>query len=1013
MFLMKSKSKKAISKIFIVVIMAAVLIACVWIFSRNNAAPVAEDPSGTSSNNITGLVINELMASNGGILPDNKGNYSDWVEFYNGTGADLSLANFSLSDDEKNPAKYPLPNVTMPAGSYLTVFLSGNPGDSVNEKNIFHANFRLSATNGETLVLYYGETLLDKVTFEYMDKNISLARSGNEWQLSDKPSPGFPNTEEGYLAFKQSRIIENSPLILNEIMTSNKVTKADEYGNFNDYIEITNRGDADIKLDGFGLSDNPDNPMKFKFPDVSLKPGEYLLIYCCGENKQSNDPQILFAPFRISSYRASVGLYDAVGMQLDLVTIEEIPSDSVYARTFENGKPTDTWQNMLKPSPLYPNNDEGYNEYLKKNDLALGDLIISEVLASNADLDLTGNKISYDYIKLHNRGSSAIDLSGYSLTTNPKNPGQWRIPDGETIKPNEYKVFISSDLNNTPITNSNIIQTNFRVSKDGDIVVLRDKNDNLLDKIIVDKAPKGASYGRDSSGALCFFREPSPGGANSQGYPGYAKTPTFSQVPGIYDSAVTVELSSGDNETIYYTLDCSEPSNNSSVYSAPITVDKNTVIRAVSKRDGYLDSYLTTGTYLFTTDGVNHKLPVCALVGDPKDLFDPNTGIYMLGPNVPADEKWPYESANYSQKGEDWERMGSIEVFDDQTNKSVFSQNISYRIGGSFGRGREQKGFNILARSAYGDSRLNYSFFEQLPYTEYKGISLRCGAQDQTLSKIRDELSARVLRGSNVSFLYQEYKPYVLYLNGEYWGVYFMKEKRNRFFVAQHENADPDNLDLIRSSDKEYAGSADDWKKLMEYVKGNDVSRSEVYAEICKQIDIDSFTDYMACEIYVGNSDYWNIQYYKTAGGKWKWVYYDFCWGWHNSDHDTLKIRKESTKPCSDLLNALCKNKEWVDKFCRRMAELMKTVYEPAFVNSCIDELYNTVEPEIEREREKFNSGTILGHPVDSDNISSYQTFQSYIKRTRDFAQKRPEIVKNMFKTEFNLSDDYMKEVFG
>jgi len=121
----------------------------------------------------------------------------------------------------------------------------------------------------------------------------------------------------------------------------------------------------------------------------------------------------------------------------------------------------------------------------------------------------------------------------------------------------------------------------------------------------------------------------------------------------------------------------------------------------------------------------------------------------------------------------------------------------------------------------------------------------------------------------------------VLYLNGEYWGVYFMKEKRNRFFIAQHENTDNvKDMDLIKSESTSgvFYGSNQEWIELMSYVRSHDLTSSEAYAYVDARVDLSSFMDYMICEIYSANSDVWNIQYYKLPGGKWKWIYYDFCW---------------------------------------------------------------------------------------------------------------------------------------
>ena len=263
-------------------------------------------------------------------------------------------------------------------------------------------------------------------------------------------------------------------------------------------------------------------------------------------------------------------------------------------------------------------------------------------------------------------------------------------------------------------------------------------------------------------------------------------------------------ITAGEGETIRYTTDCTTPNASSEVYSGELSISKNSVIRAAAFRDGYLSGDVATATYLFRSDGVNHALPVVTLVTDPDNLWNSKTGIYATGDQFDPDaasyadtlKSATYYQAKFAteeQVDTIWEKPAAFSLFDDN-GKQVFTQNVGIRIAGSFGRGRAQKGFNVIARKEYGKGSMEYPFFENRPYTEYKAVVLRAGAQDQNRSKIRDELASGLLEGTDINILYQAYRPTVLYLNGEYWGVYFMKEKRNRFFVAQHENTE-NNVD--------------------------------------------------------------------------------------------------------------------------------------------------------------------------------------------------------------------------
>ena len=415
------------------------------------------------------------------------------------------------------------------------------------------------------------------------------------------------------------------------------------------------------------------------------------------------------------------------------------------------------------------------------------------------------------------------------------------------------------------------------------------------------------------------------------------------------------------------------------------------------------------------------------LVTDPDNLWNSKTGIYATGDQFDPDaasyadtlKSATYYQAKFAteeQVDTIWEKPAAFSLFDDN-GKQVFTQNVGIRIAGSFGRGRAQKGFNVIARKEYGKGSMEYPFFENRPYTEYKAVVLRAGAQDQNRSKIRDELASGLLEGTDINILYQAYRPTVLYLNGEYWGVYFMKEKRNRFFVAQHENTE-NNVDLAigKGFKQRSYGDNSDWVSLYEYATSHDLSSAEAYAYVSERMDVDSFRDYMIAEIYNGNTDTYNFQYYRLKGGKWKFIFYDFCWGFQSPGHETLAFRmgKTPSDVCSaKLFAAMLQNKGWRDSFCRRFAELLNTAFAPERVSALIEELYGYVEPEIKREREKFNKDTFMGVKQPNTNLGTYEGFQSEISKLKDFAQKRPEEIKRQLQSNLGLSDSYMKEVFG
>lgn len=953
------------------------------------------------------VALSEIMISNKGSVPDNLGGYPDYIELHNGSTERADISGYGLSDSLLEGAKYVFPAGTvLEPGAYVVVWCGGEAEDGM------HAPFKLSA--GEEAVLFDASGRpLDTAVLNSVDSGMVLRREGEVWTQA-KPCPGYPKTEEGMAEYEKSlKETEDIGLYINEFMASNATTLCDSFGSYSDWIELYNSTDTDMDISGFGISDNLSQPMKYRFPDgTTIAAKGYLVVFCSGNEGMQNGE--LHAPFGLRSYGEDVVIANKAGRIIDSYSFKNQETDVSVARIPDGAG---EFQSNSQPSPGYPNTGAGYSAFDAANRLPLGGVYISEFGGS------TGS-VASDWVEIYNSTGSAVSLAGYGISNNPKNPAKWVFPD-ISIEPGEYLLLYATG--SADKAQKKNLKLNFCISSTGEALFFFDPNGKLIDKLSAGRMRSGQSYGRDGSDNRFYYAEPTPGAQNGKGYEGITQLPAFSVTPGIYDNAVTVAITAGEGETIRYTTDCTTPNASSEVYSGELSISKNSVIRAAAFRDGYLSGDVATATYLFRSDGVNHALPVVTLVTDPDNLWNSKTGIYATGDQFDPDaasyadtlQSATYYQAKFAteeQVDTIWEKPAAFSLFDDN-GKQVFTQNVGIRIAGSFGRGRAQKGFNVIARKEYGKGSMEYPFFENRPYKEYKAVVLRAGAQDQNRSKIRDELASGLLEGTDINILYQAYRPTVLYLNGEYWGVYFMKEKRNRFFVAQHENTE-NNVDLAigKGFKQRSYGDNSDWVSLYEYATSHDLSSAEAYAYVSERMDVDSFRDYMIAEIYNGNTDTYNFQYYRLKGGKWKFIFYDFCWGFQSPGHETLAFRmgKTPSDVCSaKLFAAMLQNKGWRDSFCRRFAELLNTAFAPERVSALIEELYGYVEPEIKREREKFNKDTFMGVKQPNTNLGTYEGFQSEISKLKDFAQKRPEEIKRQLQSNLGLSDSYMKEVFG
>ncbi len=432
-------------KYIVSIIIAIALIVGVLIYALGETKQ-GTGPSSSPGEVSASVVINEFMASNSGFLPDDKGSYSDWIEIYNPGSSDVSLSGLGLSDD-KTEIKWPLPDVSLAAGGYLVVYASG--GDASDPNEALHASFKLNAASGGVYLLTTAGQLVDSIEYESQSENISMGRDTQDlsaWKAFDKPTPGFVNDEAGYAAFEESRKSEDSPLLITEVMPSNKTTLADNTGVYSDYVEIYNSGSEAVNLNGYGLSDDPAGVLDWKFPDVTIEPGAYLYVFASGADTNGTDIEkgAIHTNFRISSYRETIVLSTPTGLLIDQVAVSELGADQAYARVAdENGAYGDTWEVTSQPTPGYANTDEGYTLFLEANPIALGPVVISEVMSSNSQFLQEEGGEFYDWIELCNMSGEPVDITGYGLTDNAGNPAKWRLPE-MTLAPGQYITVLAS-----------------------------------------------------------------------------------------------------------------------------------------------------------------------------------------------------------------------------------------------------------------------------------------------------------------------------------------------------------------------------------------------------------------------------------------------------------------------------------------------------------------------------------------------------------------------------------------
>ncbi len=439
---------------------------------------------------------------------------------------------------------------------------------------------------------------------------------------------------------------------------------------------------------------------------------------------------------------------------------------------------------------------------------------ITEAVASNNDYPDDDGDFS-DWIEIYHPSGSAFTLAGWSLTDDPTKPKKWILPS-VTINVGEYILIWASDKKRNNL-NAKIFHTNFKLSNN-ETIYLFNAEGVEVHRLNLAEVTSGHSVGMNTQmSAAVFFETPTPSTVNStQEYSSIVRSvPEFSHQGGVNSlGSVSISGSSGD-EFITYTLDGSIPTLNSPVYKSAIPIAGNVTLRARVFAENAIPSITMSRQFL---PSVSHDLPVVTLITEPKNFFDQDTGIYVLGDEYEPQE--PYRGANF---WEDWERDIHFSFYE-KNGDFGFAFDGGVKIFGGWSRSNAQRSLAIFARGRYGLDEIDYSIFPHVDYTTFSSLVLRNSGNDWMYTFIRDAALTSLMAGTGLD--YQDYRSVVTYLNGQYWGIYNLREKVNEDFIATRHGIDADDVNLLEGNGVVNEGSNKSYLNLLKYI---DVDRKMIY----------------------------------------------------------------------------------------------------------------------------------------------------------------------------------------
>jgi len=529
-------------------------------------------------------------------------------------------------------------------------------------------------------------------------------------------------------------------------------------------------------------------------------------------------------------------------------------------------------------------------------------------------------------------------------------------------------------------------------------------------------------------------------------------TPVFSVPEGIYDQPFKLEIEAPAGYDIFYTTDGSTPTIRSNRYKRSITVDprKNPnrkiltiptslrwqppygqqnhciVFRARCFREGA--GYGKTENVIYSPPSIlqHHGFQIIHILIESDSLFSQERGIYVMGQKyyskkarIATDSLYGANNislsrypANYLQRGKNWARPAEM-ILTDEAGKTRFKQNVLLRIHGNNTRYYPVRALRVLPNTIYGDTVIHYRFFNDLPYDTFKRILLRNSGNDVRWTMFRDAMIQLMVKGTGLDI--QEYAPAVLYVNGNYWGICNIRESINDNYLEIKYGVALDNIEIITSfsnlnlSNLKLLPLGDPllthpFVEMVSYLFENSPADEEVYQNVCKQMDIGNFIDYMILETFFGNMD-WpdaNARVYRMGeqtemmsqknveAEKWRWLVIDLDQAMldQSLSANMFEILKNdyADNPITIIFFALLENPEFMEMFLSRYDLIIRDFLNTEKMLQYIEDFEGRYRSEMVRHIARWRIPLFL------------QTWQKEVDQLKVFARKRQAIVLEQLK---------------
>ena len=596
-------------------------------------------------------------------------------------------------------------------------------------------------------------------------------------------------------------------------------------------------------------------------------------------------------------------------------------------------------------------------------------LVINELMASNAGVVMSPATNFDSWIEFYNPSNEAVDLGGMYLSNDARDLRMWKLPsDVGKVEAKGYQVLWlgSNDILAT--------QAPFRLDCDGGTICLSDGEGNLMVSQDYPASQSRCSYARTTDGGeeWGWTAEVSPGVSNASAH--FAKScleaPKVTVGSCLFEGQLNFDVEIPAGAILMYTTDGSLPMRTAGMplgepsgTGATGVVDRGTAKRSTDGKftvkktasyvfrlfqDGYLPSAPVTRSFILRDKDLT--IPVVAIVGDDRYFNDPMWGIDVVGENGISGNGRD-DAVNWNQP---WDRPVNFSYLSPD-GEMLFNQDVNTSVSGGWSRKNSPRSLKLKSSKVFdGLNHLDYPFFPQKPYIRSKALLVRNGGND-SWCRFKDAALTTMVQRSGMDIDVQSTVQVAEYINGEFRGILNLREPNNDKFVYANWGYDDDEIDAFENN--VFNNGTDEVYNYLVALSER-INDEGVYDEVKRLLDIDEFTNYIAAELYLGNSD-WpnnNVKGYRSRkDGRFRFVLFDldqvFNYYCAMTSISTLETNKGFAKvPMVRLLRNLLSNDEYRKKFLDTFCLMGGSVFERQRVTSLVNELADAWRPMLRQE---------------------------------------------------------------